>query len=108
MSKPKKTDEEIKKALIKKRDELISEAGRMKKLTLTPGSGWVEYCDIVRSYIKNCKVRKATTALDLADDKTIYELRLLDHEIFILEWALSIPKRLMTNLEKMEAKEREE
>ena len=104
----KKTDEEIKKELIKKRDELIARAAKMYRLINAKDTGWVEWVLLIDEYINACKKRKAVTALDTADEKTLQQLKYLDHEIFILSWAKSIPQQVMKQLEEMEKKNGEE
>lgn len=102
LSKPKKTDEEITKELSKKRDELIARAAKMDRLINAQDTGWVDFVSLVENYINACKKRKAFTALDTADEKTLQQLKYLDHEIFILSWMLNIPKQVMKQLQEME------
>jgi hypothetical protein len=102
-----KVDEQIKKDLENKRKELaISRVPRLGHLIKS--QGWVDYLALVDEYIEACKKRKAITAIDRADDKTIQELRLLDHEIFILSWMKEIPGQFINKTNEMVRKDNAE
>jgi hypothetical protein len=102
----KKTDDEIQKELAKKRDELIVRASKMNKLINSKDSGWFEFVALLDDYISACQRRKAVTALDTADERTLQQLKYLDHEVFILTWAKSIPQQVMRQLEELENKDK--
>ena len=86
-----KTEEEIAKALSKKRDECIAKSAKLQFLINADNTGWQDYINLLDEYIGACKKRKAITALDRASEQVIKEIQLLDHEIFILSWAKEIP-----------------
>ena len=103
----KKTDEEIKKEMERRRDAILLRADVLRPFVLKDGTGWKEYKGLIENYIESCKKRKAVTAIDrlipgnLADDRTIHELKLLDHEIFILSWVLQFPFEEIATAEKI-------
>lgn len=92
-----KTDEQIKKDLEAKREEVLRRADVLRQFVFKDGSGWKEYKGLIEDYINACKKRKAITALDrliaghLPDERVLNELKLLDHEIYILSWVLQFP-----------------
>ena len=92
-----------KKAIEKKRNEIFRRAEEMRKLTLIPNSGWKEYIQLLDEYVAACKKRKALTALDSADDKEIYQLKLIDHEIYFVEQFIKIiPQKIFKNEKEIE------
>lgn len=100
-------DSKIKKDLQKKRDKQIRDAAKLRRLIDPKGnSGWLFYYDLLDNYINACKKRKLLTPLDNADDKTIHQIKLLDHEIYILNWARQIPMQFINGLEKTLEEER--
>lgn len=98
---------DIKAEALKKREKLLARAQEMRKLTLNPDSGWTEFMGILEDYTQACMKRKALTALDIASDKEIYELKLLDHEIYILQWVKNIPMKIFSAEEDMLKKVRD-
>lgn len=98
MFKP-KTNEQIIKERQKNLDDMIFRSTRLNKLIMSARTGWKEFSILINDYIDKCKKRKAITALDNADEKTIYELKLLDHEIYILSWVLKIPEQFIGKTE---------
>jgi hypothetical protein len=103
-----KTDEQIKKDRQAFLDDAVKRVANLKRFILSDKSGWGEFCDIINDYILQCKKRKAVTALDIADDKTINELRLLDHGIYIMRMIVSMPNQFINKIENMEQKAKEE
>lgn len=101
-----RTEEQIKKERQKWLDEMIGRSARLKRLSYDKQSGWVEFVELLDDYIDKCKKRKAITALDRASDDTIYQLKLIDHEVFILNFVKQIPAQFMRNVEKALEKER--
>lgn len=100
--------EKLKKQMEKKRELIIKRAAAMRKLTLDPNSGWREYVELLEDYVSSCAKRKAVTALDNADEKTLYQLKLLDHEIWLIKtFILKIPEK-MINLEETSKQENED
>ena len=93
----KKTDEEIKKDLERKRQKVLDRADILRPFVKKDSSGWREYVGLLQEYIDACKKRKAITALDRLlqgvpwDEQVLHELKLIDHEIFILSWVLQFP-----------------
>ena len=107
--KEKPTNEQIKADKQKWLDDLLDRSVHLKKLILSETTGWTEYVKLVDDYIDKCKKRKVVTALDIADDKTIYELKLMDHEVFILTWLKKMPEQFIGNVEKkIEGQKKEE
>ena len=91
----KPTDEQIRKEMEKKREKIIHQATMLRKLTNDPSSGWREYVDLLEEYVQACKKRKAITSLHNADEKTLQQLRQLDHEVwFINTFILQIPNKM--------------
>ena len=103
----KKTDEEIKKEMERRRETILRRADILKPFVLKDGTGWKEYKTLIENYIEACKKRKAITPLDrlmpgiAADERTLLELKLLDHEIFILSWVLRFPFEEIATAEKI-------
>ena len=106
-----KSDEQIRADKQKWLDELLVRSAKLQKLVKANDTGWKEYVALIDDYIDKCKRRKVVTALDIADDKTIYELKLIDHEVFILTWLKKMPAQFIGNVEKkieQEAKKEED
>jgi hypothetical protein len=94
-----KTDEEIAKERADNLERMFQDSIKLKKLISKPDSGWKEFCLLIEDYIEKCRIRKDKTRLDLADDKTIEQLRLLDHEIYILTWMIKMPEQFINMVE---------
>ena len=109
-AKPKSTEEEIKKEREKWLQDMLDKSGELKRLILFNQSGWKEFSELLIDYIDKAKKRKAITALDRATEADIFQLKLLDHEIYILSWVLRIPEQFIKQVEaEMQAeKEKEE
>lgn len=97
--KPKATDEQIKEERQKWLDEMLSTSTALKKLINSDKSGWLEFCALINDYIDKAKKRKAITALDRATDADIFQLKMLDHEIYILSWVLRMPEQFINKTE---------
>ena len=106
-AKPKKTDEQIKQERNKWLDDMLKKSAKLKALISNNKSGWVEFIELLDDYIDKCKKRKVITALDMATDKELYELKLLDHEVFILSWVRRMPAQFINNIDE-EVKRNEE
>lgn len=91
----KKPDEVIRRELEGKREKLIEQAAKMMILVNDEKNCWREYCAILDEYVDACKKRKAITALDRADEKTIEALKYIDHEIwFVTTFIKRIPEMI--------------
>ena len=104
----KKPDEQIKKDREKWLDEMIQQSARMEKFIKDKSFGWKEFTLLLDDYIEKVKKRKAITALDVADEKTIQQLKYLDHEIYILSWVKRIPEQFIGNVKAELEKQKEE
>lgn len=105
----KNNNEKIKAEALKRREKLLARAQEMRKLTLAPNSGWTEFLSIIDEYVHACMKRKALTALDMATDAEIYQLKLLDHEIyFINSFIKKIPARIFSAEEDLIKKTRKQ
>jgi len=105
-AKPKATDQEIKESREKWLDEMLLKSQSLERLIKTSNTGWKEFSLLIEDYIDKAKKRKAITALDRATDADIFQLKLLDHEIYILSWVLKIPEQFIGRVE-MEIKKEE-
>ena len=105
-AKPKATDQEIKESREKWLDEMLLKSQALERLIKTSNTGWKEFSLLIEDYIDKAKKRKAITALDRATDADIFQLKLLDHEIYILSWVLKIPEQFIGRVE-MEIKKEE-
>ena len=105
-AKPKATDQEIKESREKWLDEMLLKSQSLERLIKTYNTGWKEFSLLIEDYIDKAKKRKAITALDRATDADIFQLKLLDHEIYILSWVLKIPEQFIGRVE-MEIKKEE-
>jgi len=94
--KPKQTKDDIQRI----RDEQIQKASRLKKISLDEFSGWKDFIELIDEYILALRKKKDATALDIASDETIQNLKLLDRERYVLEWVKQIPQQFVDNLEK--------
>lgn len=94
-------NEQTKEALLRERNDAIVKAGELMTLINSNKSGWKEYVEVIEDYIEACQLRKLLTPMDTADDKTINTLKLIDHEVFILKWAVNIPKQVISDVEEM-------
>jgi hypothetical protein len=108
---PKPNDEKIKKEMEKAREKVIRQATTLRKLVSNDRSGWNEYVSLLQDYVTACKRRKAVTALDTADDKTLAQLKLIDHEVWLINtFILHIPRMVFDqekNIENMNKQEAE-
>ena len=83
-----------------KRDDMIIKMARLKALIGEKHkSGWEAYDALIRGYINAQKEKKARTRIDIVKEEEILELRLLDREIFILNWLLDIPHQYIERAE---------
>lgn len=98
--KPKLTEDEITIAKDKAKEEAFKKVARFKRLIKNEQSGWTQFVETLQDYIDKCYIRKLKTRLDIADDKTIEQLKLLDHEIFTLLWVMEMPGQYIKNIEK--------
>lgn len=103
----KKTEDEINETRQRALDEAIQQAARLKKLSLAENTGWKDFVLLIDDYVKKIQQRKLATALDRVNDETIYQLKLLDHEIFILNWVVNLPNQFVDNLEAELKRQRE-
>jgi hypothetical protein len=94
-----KTEEEISKERQENLDKAIQSAAKLKKLIIDQDSGWIEFIGLIDDYIDKAAKRKAITALDVANEETIQQLKYLDHEIFILKNVRQWPEQFINNLE---------
>ena len=105
--KPKATSEEIRKDRDKWLQDMLDKSQELSRLIKTNNTGWKEFAELLNDYIDKAKKRKAITALDRATDADIYQLKLLDHEIYILSWVLKIPEQFIGQVESEIQKEKE-
>jgi hypothetical protein len=103
-----KTEEEIKKDREKWLKEMLEKSQKLERLIKSNNTGWSEFNSLLNDYIDKAKKRKAITALDRATDADIYQLKLLDHEIYILTWVLKIPEQFIGKTEAEIKKQNEE
>lgn len=94
-----KTDEQIKLDREKWLEEMLVKSQSLERLIKLNNTGWREFAGLLNDYIDKAKKRKAITALDMASDADIYQLKLLDHEIYILSWVLRIPEQFIGKVE---------
>jgi len=95
----KKPDERLKKERIKRIEMAMMRSARLKHLIYNKKSGWADFMIVLEDYMNECKKRKALTRLDQADDAMIYQMKLLDFEIHILNTISRIPKQFIEKLE---------
>jgi len=105
--KPKATEEQIKKDREAWLQQMLDKSQELDRLIKTNNSGWKEFSALLNEYIDKAKKRKAITALDRATDADIFQLKLLDHEIYILGWVLKIPEQFTREVEEGIKKENE-
>jgi hypothetical protein len=104
----KTTEEEIKRDREKWLQDMLDKSGRLNHLIKSNETGWKEFAELISDYIDKVKKRKAITAMDRASDADIYQLKLLDHEIYILSWVLKIPEQFIGQVEAEIQKNKEE
>lgn len=95
----KSTANQIRQEKEKRLNEMIERSSTLKRLIANDKAGWREFCSILSGYIDAIKKRKAVTALDRADEATIKELMLLDHEVYILKFVLQMPQQFIDKTE---------
>jgi hypothetical protein len=93
-----KTSEQIKLDREKWLQEMLDKSLSLDRLIKANGSGWGEFMLLIEDYIDKAKKRKAITALDRSTEEDIYQLKLLDHEIYLLSWVLKIPEQFIGNV----------
>lgn len=105
----KKPEAIIKKEREERLNELIIQSSKLRKLIKYERAGWRIFTELLDDYMDKCKKRKAITALDRATDEEIYQLKLIDHEIFILNFVKRMPEQFIKNVENaIKAKKEEE
>jgi hypothetical protein len=95
-----KPSEEIKKDREKWLQVMLEKSQALDRIIKAENTGWKEFSLLLNDYINKCKKRKALTALDRATEDEIFQLKLLDHEIYILSWVLKIPEQFIGKIEK--------
>jgi len=100
-----KTDEEIAKERAENLDKMFHASLRLQGLVEKHNSGWKEFCDLIDDYIHKCEERKRITRLDVADEKTLEQLKFLDHECYILTWVKNMPKQFINSVEEKRSKQ---
>lgn len=90
----------MKKQIEQDRDVMLSKVARLRKLVAAKDSGWITFYALMRNYIDACKRRKLGTRLDTASSEVIEQLKLLDHEIFTIEFILNIPQQYIDKVER--------
>ena len=98
-NKPKKSEDQIKQERNKLLNEMLDKSVKLKTMINSNQSGWQEFILLIDEYIDKCKKRKAITALDMATDADLYQLKLLDHEVFILSWIKQMPEQFINNID---------
>ncbi len=98
-AKPKESSEQIKETRDKWLDDMLLKSQDLERLIKASNTGWKEFSLLIEDYIDKVKKRKAITALDRATEADIYQLKLLDHEIYILSWVLKIPEQFIGKVE---------
>ena len=97
--KPKATAEQIKKDREVWLQEMLDASVRLKHLIRADNKGWREFCELVDDFITKSKQRKALTDMSRATEADIYELKLLDHDIYMFTWLMKIPEQFIKNVE---------
>ena len=106
--KPKSTEEQIKKQRDEWLQQMLEASQKLGHLIHSDKSGWKEFCELIEDYMDKVKKRKAITALDVATDADIYQLKLLDHELFILSWIMKAPQQFINQTEAKIKKENDD
>lgn len=101
------TSEQIKQAREKWLNEMLVKSAKLQALIKVKNTGWEEFCGLLDDYIDKAMKRKAITALDRATDADIYQLKLLDHEIYFLNFIKRIPEQFIGKIEAEIEKEKE-
>lgn len=101
------TSEQIKQAREKWLNEMLVKSAKLQSLIKAKDTGWEEFCELLDDYINKAMKRKAITALDVATDADIYQLKLLDHEIYFLNYIQRIPESFINKIEAEVEKEKE-
>lgn len=94
-----KESDKIKKERAKWLEECLEKIPKLRKLISKPDSGWPEFVEIINDYISHIERRKVVTSLDTADDKTIQELKYLDHEKYILKFIIGAVNNWINKVE---------
>jgi hypothetical protein len=102
-----RTEEEITKRLEDKKVEGLITASKLRHL-IKDKTGWAEVVRIIQDYIEYCQLLKLNTSLDTADEKTLERLKLLDREVYVLNWVLKIPEQFIEKVEKAEKEKTDE
>ena len=93
-----KPDKQIRKWRRINVDDAIKKAARFRRLK--DSKGWADYVQLLNDYVDKAKKRKVATRLDIADERTLAELRMLDHEIWFIEnFVKIIPTMFITGLD---------
>jgi hypothetical protein len=97
--KPQSTADEIKKQREVWLQQMLDKSQELERLIKVNNTGWKEVAGLLNDYIAKAKQRKTATALDRATEADIYELKLLDHEVYLLSWVLKIPEQFIGAVE---------
>ena len=106
MVKKKRQAARMNKITEQERDAMISRMARLNKMTNSPAAGWQDFFDLLGDYIEACKRRKTATRIDIASPEMIEQLKLLDREIYILEFVRQIPMKYVNKVENMIEREK--
>jgi hypothetical protein len=83
------------KELERNRDITLQRCARFKRLIGDNTLGWNEFKIVIQDYIDLMRLKKLSVSLDRADQGLINVLKLMDREIYILEWVLRIPNQFI-------------
>lgn len=89
------------KEIEKNRDITLLRCARFKRLKGDNTLGWNEFKIVIQDYIDLMRLKKLSISLDRADDNLINLMKMMDREIYILEWVLRIPDQFIETTDKM-------
>jgi hypothetical protein len=89
------------KEIERNREITLQRCARFKRLLGDNTLAWNEFKIVIQDYIDLMRLKKLQVSLDRADQGLINVLKLMDREIYILEWVLRIPNQFIDSTNKM-------
>ena len=89
------------KEIERNKEITLQRCARFKRLLGDNALHWNEVKIVIQDYIDILRLKKLNISLDRADDKLIEIMKLMDREVYILEWVLRIPDQFIEATNKM-------
>ena len=100
---------DIKKISVGHLNKMLKAAARLKRFSADNAVGWGDYCLLLETYVKNLMEHKKNFNFSQASDEQIYQMKLYDRDIWLINnFIKKIPSLFINNLDQEIKKRREE